>query len=173
MPGSVTHRPKDRAHIPHRINCIASEGLRLRGPCSRRLSTHFEARRVVNGGWGPFSRGREGCERTEHSPHGARDDRMADPEPDASTRRDPYCTVRGVAIEIGVWRPASRFLSRAGKSRSQPADFRPTEIGLIFLRRLRRLVRHHPTTPTKNAPVQVPRNPTLSGRVSEQRVESE
>lgn len=91
MPGSVTHRPKDRAHIPHRINCIASEGLRLRGPCSRRLSTHFEARRVVNGGRGPFSRGREGCERTEHSPHGARDDRMADPEPDASTRRDPYC----------------------------------------------------------------------------------
>ena len=71
-------------------------------------------------------------------------------------------TVRGVAIEIGVWRPASRFLSRAGKSRSQPADFRPTEIGLIFLRRLRRLVRHTPP-PQPRKPPQVPRNPTLSG----------
>ena len=107
MPGSVTHRPKDRAHIPHRINCIASEGLRLRGPCSRRLSTHFEARRVVNGGRGPFSRGREGCERTEHSPHGARDDRMADPEPDASTRRDPYC------ISSRIWTRKSDHVSNS------------------------------------------------------------
>ena len=40
----------------------------------------------------------------------------------------PYY-IGGVAIEIRVWQPASGFLSGAGKLRSQPADFYPTEIG--------------------------------------------
>ena len=41
-------------------------------------------------------------------------------------------TVQGRAIEIGVLGAASRFLSAAGKSRGQPANFCPIEIVIFF-----------------------------------------
>ena len=41
-------------------------------------------------------------------------------------------TVRGVAIEIGFFGAASRFLSAAGKSSGQPANFCPIEIVIFF-----------------------------------------
>ena len=42
-----------------------------------------------------------------------------------------FRTLRGLAIEIAIFEPASRFLSAAGKSRGQPANFCPIEI-VIF-----------------------------------------
>ena len=54
------------------------------------------------------------------------------------------CTVRGVAIEIGLWGPASRFLSRVGKLTRQPASFcLGREISIFFLRPALRFVCRH------------------------------
>ena len=39
-----------------------------------------------------------------------------------------FRTLRGLAIEIAIFEPASRFLSAAGKSRGQPANFCPKKI---------------------------------------------